>query len=253
MSRLLLGPVVFGFLTLSSFGQDGTKEKVLFAEKFEDKLDKDWLWLREDPMAWKLENGSLVHRVLPGYLHAKSNNSRNVLLRPLPKSDKPLAVEVHVEGEPKVQFEHAGVVWYVDDDNYVSLFQEVLGGKVELQMVTEKAGKEGHVSRRRAQEKRGMDPAPDLGRQNRDAIQAGREGRMEDRRHKRHAVAAAGQSWRHVGRGAEGCRALCAVPRVSDCGSCQVNGVIVTVRRGPFQTDENDHRMQKPERSEISR
>jgi regulation of enolase protein 1 (concanavalin A-like superfamily) len=29
-------------------------------------------------------------------------------------------------------------VWYVDDDNYISLFQEVLGGKVELQMVTEK-------------------------------------------------------------------------------------------------------------------
>ena len=45
-----------------------------------------------------------------------------------------------MEGDPKVQFEHAGVVWYVDDDNYVSLFQEVLGGKVVLQMVTEKNG-----------------------------------------------------------------------------------------------------------------
>jgi regulation of enolase protein 1 (concanavalin A-like superfamily) len=43
-----------------------------------------------------------------------------------------------VESEPKVQFEHAGVAWYIDDDNYVSLFQEVLDGKVELQMVTEK-------------------------------------------------------------------------------------------------------------------
>ena len=38
-------------------------------------------------------------------------------------------------------FEHAGLVWYVNDDNYVSLFQEVLSGKVELQMVTEKAAK----------------------------------------------------------------------------------------------------------------
>jgi regulation of enolase protein 1 (concanavalin A-like superfamily) len=32
-------------------------------------------------------------------------------------------------------------VWYVDDDNYVALFQEVLNGRVELQMVTEAEGK----------------------------------------------------------------------------------------------------------------
>jgi len=114
------------------------EDKVLFEEKFADKLDKEWSWIREEPKAWRLEEGALVMRVLPGYLHAKSNNSRNVLLRPLPKSDRPLAVEVYVEAEPKVQFEHAGVVWYVDDDNYVSLFQEVLGKKVELQMVIEK-------------------------------------------------------------------------------------------------------------------
>jgi regulation of enolase protein 1 (concanavalin A-like superfamily) len=78
---------------------------------------------------------------LPGYLHAKRNDSKNVLLRSLPKSDKPLVVEVYVESDPKVEFEHAGLVCYVDDDNYVSLFQEVLGGKVELQMVTEKDAK----------------------------------------------------------------------------------------------------------------
>ena len=117
------------------------QEKVLFEEKFADKLDKGWSWIREDPKAWRIDKGGLVLRTLPGYLHAKSNDSRNILLRELPKSDRPLIVEVHVEGEPKVQFEHAGVVWYVDDDNYVSLFQEVLGGKIELQMVTEREAK----------------------------------------------------------------------------------------------------------------
>jgi len=113
----------------------------LRGKTFTGELGKEWSWVREDPNAWRIEKGSLVLRTLPGYLHAKSNNSQNVLLRPLPKSEKPLAVEVHVESEPKVQFEHAGLVWYVDDDNYVSLFQEVLSGKVELQMVTEKAAK----------------------------------------------------------------------------------------------------------------
>ena len=141
MRRFLFVSIALITSTLTAVAGDAAKEKVLFAEKFTDALDKDWSWVREDPKAWKLDKGALVLRTLPGYLHAKSNNSRNVLLRPLPKSDKPLAVDVFVESEPKAQFEHAGIVWYQDDDNYVSLLQEVLGGKVELQMVTERAAK----------------------------------------------------------------------------------------------------------------
>lgn len=141
MTRLWIGAFTLGICAMTTIAQDVVKDKVLFEEKFDDALGKEWSWVREEPKVWKLDKGSLVFRVLPGYLHANYNNSRNVLLRSLPASDKPLAVEVYVEGEPKVQYEHAGVVWYVDDDNYVSLFQEVLGGKVELQMVTEKSGK----------------------------------------------------------------------------------------------------------------
>jgi regulation of enolase protein 1 (concanavalin A-like superfamily) len=136
----MIGRVVGALLAglIASTPAVAAEDKVLFEEKFTGELAKDWSWVREDPKAWKLDQGALVLRTLPGYLHAKRNDSRNVLLRPLPKSGKPLAVEVYVESEPKEQYEHAGVVWYVDDDNYVSLFQEVLGGKVEMQMVTEK-------------------------------------------------------------------------------------------------------------------
>jgi regulation of enolase protein 1 (concanavalin A-like superfamily) len=138
MRRLLL-TAILGALLAGGAGADKPSEpKILFEERFTDKPGEGWNWVREDPKSWHIDNGTLVLRTLPGYLHAKHNDSRNILLRALPRSDRPLAVEVHVEGEPKVQFEHAGVVWYVDDDNYVSLFQEVLGGKVELQMVTEK-------------------------------------------------------------------------------------------------------------------
>jgi regulation of enolase protein 1 (concanavalin A-like superfamily) len=138
MRRFVLAALL-GALAVAAAGADNApKEKVLFDEPFTGELGKDWSWVREDPTAWRLDKGALVLRTLPGYLHAKSNDSRNVLLRPLPRSDHPLAVEVYVESEPKVQYEHAGVVLYVDDDNYVSLFQEVLGGEVELQMVTEK-------------------------------------------------------------------------------------------------------------------
>jgi regulation of enolase protein 1 (concanavalin A-like superfamily) len=139
--RHLLFVAALGVLGTTVAGaNESPKEKALFEERFAGGLGKGWSWLREEPRAWKVEEGTLVLRTMPGYLHANSNDSRNVLLRPLPKSDRPLAVEAHVEGEPKVQYEHAGLVWYVDDDNYVSLFQEVLGGKVELQMVTEKGG-----------------------------------------------------------------------------------------------------------------
>jgi regulation of enolase protein 1 (concanavalin A-like superfamily) len=141
MNRLLLAATLLALATVVAAAEEAPKDKVLFEEKFTGELSKDWSWVREDPKAWRIEKGAMVLRTLPGYLHAKSNDSKNVLLRPCPKSDKPLAVEVYVEGEPKVQFEHAGLVWYVDDDNYVSLFQEVLGGKVELQMVTEKDAK----------------------------------------------------------------------------------------------------------------
>src|ERR1700730_18419125 len=139
--KSLLCAFVLGLLAFGMALAKDPPEKVLFEEKFTGELGKEWSWVREESKAWRIEQGALVLRTLPGYLHAKHNDSKNILLRALPKSDKPLAVEVYVESEPKVQFEHAGVVWYVDVDNYVSLFQEVLGTKVELQMVTEKDAK----------------------------------------------------------------------------------------------------------------
>ncbi len=120
-------------------GARADSDKVLFKEDFSSKLGDGWSWVREEPKAWRVEKGALVLRVLPGYLHAKSNDSKNVLLRSVPDAkDGRLAVEVFVESAPKTTYEHAGLVWYYDDDNYVALFKEFLDGKPKLQMVTEK-------------------------------------------------------------------------------------------------------------------
>jgi regulation of enolase protein 1 (concanavalin A-like superfamily) len=142
LMKWLLLVAILGVLGIGGTrGDRAPREKVLFEEPFTGKLENSWSWVREDPKAWRIDNGALVVRTMPGHIHGGSNDARNVLIRPLPKSENPLAIEVYLEGEPKVQFEHAGVVWYVDDDNYVSLYQESLGGKVELQMVTEQKGR----------------------------------------------------------------------------------------------------------------
>ena len=98
-------------------------------------------WVREEPKAWKVEDGALKILTLPGHLYAKHNDARNVLLRKTPETTKPWAVEVYVESKPKLQFEEAGLYWYSDDDNYISVVQENVGKGVNVRMMREKDGK----------------------------------------------------------------------------------------------------------------
>ena len=135
-------PLLITALLLASIAVAGDEApRVLYADNF-DKLDKDWAWVREEPKAWKLENNALVLRTQPGYIHGKSNTAKNVLVRPMPDAaGAPVAIEVSVENDPKIQFEHAGLPWYFDDDNYVGLYKESLGGKPEIQMIAEKDAK----------------------------------------------------------------------------------------------------------------
>src|ERR1700678_2408122 len=131
--------IFFAALTLRAAPDQG--EKTLFEEKFDTKLSDGWSWLREMPEAWKLENGELVLTVQPDYLHPFGKNLRNALLRELPADiGTSWAVELKLDSDPKVQFEHAGVLIFWDEDNYMSLFREFLDGKPKLQMVTVKKG-----------------------------------------------------------------------------------------------------------------
>jgi regulation of enolase protein 1 (concanavalin A-like superfamily) len=135
-------PAVIGILFLgagsAAFADD--KPRVIFAEKFSVPLETGWSWLREEPKAWKVEDGALHILALPGHLYAKHNDARNVLLRKAPETAKPLAIEVYVESRPKLLFEEAAMYWYYDDDNYISVVQEQVGKEVNVRMIREKAG-----------------------------------------------------------------------------------------------------------------
>jgi regulation of enolase protein 1 (concanavalin A-like superfamily) len=69
----------------------------------------------------------------------KQNNNRNLLLRTPPDVER-FAFEALVENEPTNGFEHAGLVWHADDDNYVAIMKEKLG-KVSVQLVSETNGR----------------------------------------------------------------------------------------------------------------
>ena len=138
---------VIGMLCLStaaiSLADDN--QKVVFEERFTSPMEAGWTWIREDPKAWKVENGALLLRVLPGYVYEEDNNAPNVLLRKASVTSKGLVLEVYLENQPEILYEHAGLYWYYDDDNYVCLLKEWMGEKVRLRIVREKDAK-GDIS-----------------------------------------------------------------------------------------------------------
>ncbi len=109
---------------------------------FKDSLSKspggNWLWIREQRDAWWVLDGALQIKALPGTLWQERNNARNVLVRSVP--DKPVAIEMMVTNGPKVQGEQAGLVYMIDDDNYVKIVKEYLDGEVWIVLAREVNG-----------------------------------------------------------------------------------------------------------------
>ena len=117
------------------------KPKVLFDQEFTSPLDAGWHWLLEEPKAWKVENGTLVLRSLPGgppgYVE-EEKGVRNILLRKAPVTSKDLIVEFFVENQPKLLYEHAALYWYYDERNYVGFLKEWMGDDVKLRLICKK-------------------------------------------------------------------------------------------------------------------
>src|SRR5579859_5863160 len=108
MLRKTMLIVVLTFLSALRGDEPKAGEKVVFHDPFSGKLAAGWTWVRKwpdpavsaiagaaMPKSWKVFKDGLVIRVLPGDLYAKTNDSSNILLRPLSKlGDQPWAIEV---------------------------------------------------------------------------------------------------------------------------------------------------------------
>jgi cytochrome c len=97
----------------------------VYKADFSKELDKGWSFVREDKKDWRLKDGKLQMLAQPSNIWGKSNNkTENFLLRDLPGPK--CTVEVIVDFDPKKLYEQAGLMLYVDDDNYIKFDRELL-------------------------------------------------------------------------------------------------------------------------------
>jgi len=99
-----------------------------FKADFSKTLDKGWSFVREDKADWRLKDGNLQLLAQPTNIWGKANNkTENFLLRALPGPK--FTVEVTVDFNPRKEYEQAGLMLYVDDDNYVKFDRELFKGQ----------------------------------------------------------------------------------------------------------------------------
>ena len=72
--------MALGFLAAAR----GSADEVVFRDDFRDRLAPGWSWVREEPAAWRIRDGALEFRLLPGNLWGPANDARNVLVRSAP-------------------------------------------------------------------------------------------------------------------------------------------------------------------------
>lgn len=94
-----------------------TPDPQYFREDFDEVLDTEWTWVREDPQNWSLVTlpGSLQINVASGYVAAHNNS--NLLLRPAPMRN--FQIETQITFRPTINFQFAGLIIYENDSNFI--------------------------------------------------------------------------------------------------------------------------------------
>lgn len=123
-------PILFPLALVIFLGMSSTKQTV-FEDRFDGRLGKGWTWLRENPGAWRLREGTLEIRVEPGV----ADTVRNALVRAAPdRSAGTYAIEVVVANtvRPTEQYEQAGITWYCGGKPVFKLVKELIDGDLYI-------------------------------------------------------------------------------------------------------------------------
>ena len=105
--------------------KNSVNQKVIFEDNFENKLNKNWSWLRENKEYWRIQNNGLEIRVLPG----DENTVRNALILPAPdRNSGTYSIEITVSNytHPIQPYEQAGITWYNDGKPVAKIVKELI-------------------------------------------------------------------------------------------------------------------------------
>jgi regulation of enolase protein 1 (concanavalin A-like superfamily) len=131
MSRLFY---VIGIAAITLFAFPSNAAGFLFSDDFTGGLKPGWTWIREDKSAWRTTDAGLEIRIQRGNMWGPENSGKNVLVRELPNSDRPLEISVTVEHRPTEQYEQVDLVAYYDDSHMVKIGEELVDGRLSIVM-----------------------------------------------------------------------------------------------------------------------
>jgi hypothetical protein len=118
-----------------------------FRADFTKPLDDTWKWIREDRSAWRLTNGALEVRMLPGNMWGPANDAKNVVTRSIADpSGGVIEILATVENRPTEQYEQVDLVWYYADSHMVKIGQEMVDGKLSVVMGREEGDRTRTIS-----------------------------------------------------------------------------------------------------------
>lgn len=118
-------------LMLFPWTSAAAEPEVVFEDALAGKMDDGWSWLREAPEAWRWTDEGLEIRVQPG----NAATVRNALVRTAPdRQQGKYAIDVTVTNHtlPTIQYEQAGITWYVDGKPVFKLVKELVDGDLVI-------------------------------------------------------------------------------------------------------------------------
>ncbi len=116
-----------------------------YVADFGKPLDEGWSFVREDKTEWRLRDGNLELLAQPTNIWGTQNDgTENFLLRALPIGAS--TVEVTLDFDPEKEYEQAGLMIYLDDDNYLKFDRELYDGP-SCTLVLEKDAKPNVVKK----------------------------------------------------------------------------------------------------------
>lgn len=113
--------------------------------QFNDEFDgqtpeSGWEWVRENPAHWSVSGGALLILTERGALNGMQyNNVRNMLLQPLNYQDD-FTMDTELRFEPEWLFQNAGLVYYMDDDNYIRVSRGIHDARNTIWLEWESGG-----------------------------------------------------------------------------------------------------------------